>query len=202
MRKFFLDAAFATWVQNLVIIISVLVAYMTLKDSDVNLRITNSTAFAQRYVLDKPSLSVSAAELIIAQYNTVQDAKKTITGYSQDAAKASAWDKLFEVARPMVLTKISSDSTLSGEYSDVASFFRSLIACVDAQVCDKDTAVKLLAGEMLAFYNAVCPYIEVQEQKFNNKDESAQFLVFLTSAGYTDQNAYFCRSQLNTILHK
>ena len=60
---FFSNAALATWVQNVIIVISVIVAVITLKDSDVNLRIANSTAFAQRYVLDKPSLSVYAAEL-------------------------------------------------------------------------------------------------------------------------------------------
>jgi hypothetical protein len=190
---FFSNAAFATWVQNVIIVISVIVAVLTLKDSDVNLRIANSTAFAQRYVLDKPSLSVYAADLRVAQFEAVQDAKRQISNLNG----------LFEIARPLVLNRIRSDSKLTSKYSDVANFFRSFIACVDSNVCDRDTAKKLLSSELLAFYNAVCPYIEYQEQTFNHEDESPQFLDFLVnSSGHTDAEEYFCRAKLGAFLAK
>jgi hypothetical protein len=200
---FFSNAAFATWVQNVIIVISVIVAVLTLKDSDVNLRIANSTAFAQRYVLDKPSLSVYAADLRVAQFEAVQDAKRQISNFDQDRARADNWNGLFEIARPLVLNRIRSDSKLTSKYSDVANFFRSFIACVDSNVCDRDTAKKLLSSELLAFYNAVCPYIEYQEQTFNHEDESPQFLDFLVnSSGHTDAEEYFCRAKLGAFLAK
>lgn len=61
--------------------------------------------------------------------------------------------------------------------------------------------VKLLSSEMLAFYNAVCPYMEDQEITFNNQEESPQFLQFLVvKSNIRDPNQYFCRDKLGAHL--
>lgn len=201
IKAFFSDAVTALWIQNLIVVLSVIVAFFALRDTDSNLRRANSVTLAQRYFLEKPALSVQATELRRAQYNVVQDAKKAIPNYNQEANRAAGWSQLFEKARPMVLENIRNSPDLTNKYHEVVNFFMSAIACVQAEVCERDTAVRLLSAEMLAFYNAVCPYMEGQEVAFDHEDESPQFLNFLVIvAGERNSNNYFCRDKLGSYL--
>ena len=185
MGKFFSDPAWATWAQTFIVTLSVIVAILTLRDTDANSKTANSMTFVQRYYLDKPALSVSAASMRAMQYNTVQEAKKLIENYNQEANIAAGWGQLFEKARPLVAKKIKASADLVRKYEDITRFFQSVIFCSQSQVCDKDVLVKLIAPEMLAYYNAVCPYMEYTEISLNNEDESPQFLGFLVNvAGY------------------
>ena len=201
MGKFFSNAGRATWAQTLVVLVSVVVALITLHRNAEDRRVTASLEFSRRYFLDQPPLSVAAGHLRNVQYSVVQEAKTKIPKYNQTTDKAAGFTQLFAAAQPMVMEKIKSDSELAKQYDAVANFFRAAILCVDAGSCDGDTMVKLLASEMLAFYNAVCPYMEYDEDSYNYEDTSPVFLQFLVNrANRRDEKGYFCRVKLQTFL--
>jgi hypothetical protein len=197
----FSNAGWATWVQTLVVLIGVVIALITLHRSVEDRRVTASLEFSHRYFLGDRPLSVTAGHLRNVQYLVVQDAKRKIPNYNQTTEKAAGFTQLFATAQPMVLDKIKSDIELGKQYDAVASFFRAAVLCVEAGACDEDTMVKLLAPEMLAFYNAVCPYIEYDEDSYNDEDTSSVFLRFLVNSGnYRDEKMYFCRVKLQIYL--
>ena len=201
MEKFFSNAGWATWSQTLVVLVGVVFALITLHRSAEDRRVTASLEFSRRYFLDQPPLSIIAGHLRNVQYSVVQDAKKKIPNYNQTTDKAAGFAQLFSAAQPMVMDKIKSDSELAKQYDAVANFFRAAALCVEAGACDGDTMVKLLASEMLAFYNAVCPYMEYDEDSYKDEDTSPVFLRFLVKrASYRDEKDYFCRVKLQTYL--
>jgi hypothetical protein len=201
MGKFFSNAGWATWAQTLFVLVGVVVALITLHRSVEDRRVTTSLDFSRRYFLDERPLSVIAGHLRNIQYLVVQDAKKKIVNYNQTTDKAAGFTQLFDTAQPMVMHKIKSDTELVKQYSVAAYFFRAAVLCVEAGACDGDTMVNLLASEMLAFYNAVCPYMEYDENLFNNEDTSPVFIRFLVNqANYRDEKLYFCRVKLQTYL--
>jgi hypothetical protein len=185
----------AAWVQNIIIVISVAVAVITLRTTNANLAVSNSVTFAQKYYLEKPSVANAALTLRIAQYDVVKGVKATIPNY--DSKMDKGWGQLFEKARPLVAAKILSDKSLQDAYIQGQSFFSSLILCVAASVCDPQTSVKLLGEEMLGFYNATCPYMEDRENQYGMVEDSPRFVAFLVKiVGYTNpEEHFFCREK-------
>jgi hypothetical protein len=136
------------------------------------------------------------------QFSIVKLTEKSINNYSRDTDPNLI--KLFEVARPLVLKKMTEDSggDLRREYQIVEPYFLSVALCVEAGACDTKATVLLLAEEMQAFYNAVCPYHEELERTSNNQGDSAHILSFLINvAHYTNiYKDYFCRERVIQLL--
>jgi hypothetical protein len=71
-----------------------------------------------------------------------------------------------------------------------------MIVCVEAGVCDRATAVKLLAWELLGFYNAVCPFQEEQARNYGYDEDSVRYLNFLVRLAKYKSSDLFCREKL------
>jgi hypothetical protein len=196
LTSFFSNAGYATWVQSLIIIVSVGVAAYAIRETDTNVAISNSVALAQKYFTDKPTLASASLRLRISQFQQVQEAKKLISNY--DPQTDRNYDHLFEAARPRVRKQISETASLQEDYNTLNDFFSAVFICVSNGVCDRTTSVKLLALEVLSFYNAVCPFMEEAAQKYKNDEDSPRYIAFLIGvAGYSaDRSNYFCRDHL------
>jgi len=202
IADFFSNGGYATWFQSLIIVVSVVVAVYAIKATDSNQAKTNSVLFAQRYFTERPTLANATLRLRISQYVLVQEARKKIPGY--DDRKDIGFGGLFEVARPLVRQRIESNSELQADYQAVNDFFSGFLVCVSAGVCDRATGVRLLAWELLGFYNAVCPYQESLAREYGYDEDSDRYLSFLVySAEYRDPDTqYFCRDRLTRLLAK
>jgi hypothetical protein len=130
----------------------------------------------------------------VSQYGQVQEAKKAIPGY--DRKSDPTFDQLFEIATPLVSKAIAASTDLQNDFFVLNDFFSGLMICVGSQVCDRQTAVKLLGYEALGFYNAVCPYMESLGEQFGVDEDSPRYAAFLVNtAGYKNAKIdYFCRS--------
>ena len=196
MKAFFSNGGYATWFQTIVVVISVIVAVLAIKSSDTNQTVSNSTLLAQKYFADKPALASASLRLRISQYVQVQEAKKTFPVY--EAKSDPNFGSLFERARPFVRKKIEDSTDLQADYLALNDFFSGVLVCVEAGVCDKGSAVKLLGWEMLGFYNAVCPYQEEQSRAFGYDEDSERYLTFLVDYAHYKSPDFFCRERLTT----
>jgi hypothetical protein len=199
---FFSNGGYATWVQSALIIASVAVAAYAIKETDTNVAVSNAAGLAQKYFTDKPTLASATLRLRISQYEQVQAAKKQI-GYDQE--KDADFDRLFEAARPLVHKTISEKPSLQDDYHVLNDFFSGVMICVANDVCDRATSVKLLALEILTFYNAACPFMEETGKIYSFVDEdSPRYIAFLTDkAAYKpEKSRYFCRAGLANYLAK
>jgi hypothetical protein len=194
LRAFFSNGGYATWFQTLVVVLSVVVAIIAMRETDNNQSIANSTILAQKYFSEKPTLASASLRLRISQYVQVQEAKKTFQSY--DSSHDTDFVALFERARPLVRKRINDSNDLQSDYQALNDFFSGLLVCVDAQVCDKATAVKLLGLELLGFYNAVCPYLEEQGINFGYDEDSERYLTFLVDYAHYNRPDFFCREKL------
>ncbi len=202
LKAFFSNGGYATWVQSVIVIVSVFVAIYAIKETDTNVAVSNAVGLAQKYFTDKPTTASASLRLRIAQYEQVQVAKKQIVGYDQK--KDGNLDGLFEVARPLVLKSISENSNLQDDYHVLNDFFSGVMLCVANNVCDQATSVKLLSDEILGFYNAACPYMEEIGKTYSHDENSPRYIAFLIEKARigTDKSQYFCRSALANYLTK
>jgi heme exporter protein D len=200
---FFSNGGYATWVQSALIIASVAVALYAVKETDANAAVSNAVGLAQKYFTDKPTLASASLRLRIAQYEQVQEAKKQI-GNNYNQAKDPDYDRLFEAARPLVQKTFSEKTNLQDDYHVVNDFFSGVMLCVANDVCDKATSVKLLAWEMIGFYNAACPFMEENGKVYSFDEDSPRYIAFLvkTAAFGPDKSQYFCRTELASYLAK
>jgi hypothetical protein len=189
LRTFFSNGGYATWIQSVIIIVSVLVAIYSIRETESNLSVTNSVGLAQKYFTEQPMLASANLRLRISQFGQVQEAKKTINGYDEKAD--AGFDRLFEAARPLVRKKIEDTPALQNDYHALDFFFSAMFICTSAAVCDRPISVRLLALEVLGFFNAVCPYM-------GSDEDTPRYIAFLVeSANYRDSNQYFCRDRLS-----
>ena len=194
MRAFLSNGGYATWFQTLVVAISVLVAVVAIRESDTNQTVSNSSLLAQKYFSDKPTLASASLRLRISQYVQVQEAKKILGNY--DSGKDPNFIALFQTARPLVKNKIEASAELQADYQALSDFFSGMLVCVEAGVCDRATAVKLLGWELLGFYNAVCPYQEELARSYGYDEDSARYLTFLVEYAHYKQPEFFCREKI------
>lgn len=193
LAAFFSNAGYATWVQSLIVIGSVAVAIFAIKETNTNVAISNSLDLAKKYFTDKPTLASANLRLRISQYQQVQQAKKTISGY--DREKDVGFAELLKAAGPLVAKQIKESANLQDDYNSLNDFFSGYMVCVTNKVCDRVTSVNLLAWEVLGFYNAACPYMEDLGRQYRYDDDSPRYVAFLVDvAGYKDQRSqYFCK---------
>jgi hypothetical protein len=76
LRAFFSNGGYATWIQTVVVAVSVGVAVLAIRETDTNQSIANSSLLAQKYFSEKPTLASGSLHLRIAQFVQVQEAKK------------------------------------------------------------------------------------------------------------------------------
>jgi hypothetical protein len=197
LRAFFSNGGYATWCQSLIVVASVAVAVYAIKKADTNLVVSNAAALSQKYFAEKPSLASASLRLRISQYLQVQEAKKAIVGY--DSQSDIHFDRLFEVARPLVRKQIADNANLQEDFNSVNDFFSGMFVCVANSVCDQTTSVQLLAREVLGFYNATCPFMQEAAQRYQIDDVSPRYVAFLirVANNSADRSSFFCRDELS-----
>jgi hypothetical protein len=192
---FFSNGGYATWFQSLIVVASVIVAVYSIKETDNGSAISTSKELALKYFTERPILANANLEMRVAQYQQVQEAKKLILGYDQTSDKN--FDHLFEVARPLVEKTIRENKKLTDDYQALDSFFSGVLMCVENGLCDQTSVVKLLRWEALGFYNASCPFMEADAQKYGYDEDTPRYLAFFAGpAGYKSEKDYFCRDHL------
>jgi hypothetical protein len=202
VAAFFSNAAYATWAQTALVVISIFVAVIALRHTDRAIGVTNSTLLAQRYFLDHPSGVQASLVLRTRQYEMVQEAKKKIPNYDDKKASQAGWEDVFVIARPLVTARIKDDPKLRDDYVTGRNFFTSLFVCVESGACDRDTAVEMLGEEARGFYLATCSYMERTDSGFEGDEDSQNFVAFLVDyAHFRDsQKYYFCRTKVDEYL--
>jgi hypothetical protein len=196
MRAFFSNGGYATWFQSLVVVISVAVAAWAIRQTDINMAVSNSVGLAQRYFTERPPLASANLRLRISQYMQVQEAKKSFAP-RYDPQMDQDYSRLFEVAQPLVSKEIIEKTSLQDDYNALNDFFSAVLICVENTVCDRATTVKLLAWEILGYYNAVCPFMKEGARKYGRDEDSPRYLGFLLTV-YDDRKMYFCRGAFSS----
>jgi hypothetical protein len=196
LASFFSNGGYATWFQSLIVVLSVLVAVYAIKETDTNVVVSNAVGLAQKYFTEKPTLASANLRLRVSQFELVQEAKKQIDGY--DPQRDAHFDRLFEVARPLVRKQIINTPGLKDDFNAVNDFFSAVFVCVANGVCDQRTSVKLLAREVLGFYNATCPYMQETNLKYGDDDDSRRYIAFLVGFANlkAEKSQFFCRDEL------
>lgn len=195
LAAFLSNGGYATWFQSLIVVVSVAVAVWAIKETDTNAAVSTSVGLAEKYFTEKPTLASASLRLRISQYQQVQEAKKTINGY--DPKNDPDYTQLFKTAQPLVAAQISKNSNLQDDYNVLNDFFSAVLICAKNRVCDQTTSIKLLAWEILGYYNAVCPFMKDYGRQFGYDEDTPRYIAFLVGvAGYADPKLYFCRDGL------
>jgi hypothetical protein len=199
LARFLNNASYATWVQSVVVLLSVFIAVVALQHTDANQTVQSSLSFGQRFFLDNPSPANASLTLRTNQFKLVQDAKQKLENY--DPASDKGFTALFRAAAPMIKQSIGNDPKLQDLVHQVDNFFSPLFVCIDQHVCDRQTALNMLSFEILTFFNAVCPYMEEEDRTFHNRENMDRYMSFLVDiAGYRDPDTHVCKESLGAFL--
>jgi hypothetical protein len=198
MRSFFSNAAYATWIQSVILVITVVVALLTIRANHHENSVNNTNQVLQRYYTGSPTLFSYTNDLVSAQWSVVQNAKHKIPNY--DSEQDRDFVKLFEVAHPLVLEKFEKEPILRQKYEALQPFFVATVLCVDAEACDQPSTVALLGEDIRRFYNAVCAYQGKDKASASDTQHLISFLV--NAAHFTDlYHDYFCPEQVEPLLN-
>jgi len=110
IENFLSNSGYATWSQTIIVILSVLLAYITLVSNDRNINVANALSFVQKYYLESNSLALKSLSLRVNQFDRVQEAKTLIVGY--DPNSDASFNILFEKARPLVRSSFGKQLTI------------------------------------------------------------------------------------------
>lgn len=191
-KEFFSNGGYATWVQTAGVVVGILIAYYTLRDTDATQSRQTTIDLARKYYSDQPAPALALLRLENAQLDVINQARGRITAYNSSDDDN---ERLLEAARPMLKSRFDGDKTLQNDYETMRDVYYSIATCVDTKACDEKYAGDIFGRVILRFYNASCPYIEEVSSELNHAHDNDHILHFLKDLGkFTEKKDYFCRN--------
>ena len=189
---FLSNGGYATWVQTIVVVSSVVIAYWTLHDTDVIEGKQTTIELARKYYSEQPAPAMALLRLTNAQLDVVSKARASITSYDPNSDPDN--ENLFKVARPLLKARIDGDPSLKADFEAMRDVYYEIATCIDTKACDQSFAGTMFGPTILRFYNDTCPYIEEVSTELMHANDNVKMLTFLrTAAQYTDRRLYLCR---------
>ena len=192
IQLFLSNGGYATWVQTAVALLTVLVAYLALRDTDIIQGKQTTLELARKYYSADPTPALAMLRLENAQLDVVNKARASLPAY--DPKADADQEILLKTARPMLKARIDGDKGLQTDYETMRDVYYEVATCMDTKACDGEFAGTMFGPLFLRFYNAACPYIEEVSSELNHAHDNDNMLKFLQIwAKFTDKKLYFCR---------
>src|SRR5208337_630598 len=121
LTNFLSNGGYATWVQTAAALVTVLVAYWTLRDTDIIQGKQTTLELARKYYSAEPTAALALLRLENAQLDVVNKARASLPAYDPDADAAK--EILLKAARPMVKARIDGDKALQTDYETMRDVY-------------------------------------------------------------------------------
>jgi hypothetical protein len=191
---FLSNGGYATWVQTIVVLVSVGITYLALRDTDTIQEKQTTIDLARKYYSDQPPPAMALLRLTNAQLDVVAKAKASIKDYNSKADPENA--KLFAVVEPMLKARLDGDATLKADYETMRAVYYSVATCIDTRACGTEFTGAMFGPTILRFYNATCPYMKEISTDLSHVNDNSNMLDFLqNAANIADQSSYLCRDE-------
>jgi len=192
IKEFLSNGGYATWFQTLIVLGTLVVAYLAFRDNDIIQGKQTTLELMRRYYSEEPAPAMALVRLENAQLDVMGAARQSLQAY--DPSTDTDNELLVKAARPLIRERIKGDQTLQVDYETMRNVFYSMATCIDTGACDQEFAGKMFGPVIWRFFNASCPYMDEVSANLRDANDYGKILSFLKNVAHiTDKKYYVCR---------